>query len=378
MFPNAAMEIGQQPVWLMPLAFALFGACIGSFLNVVIYRLPRGMRVDEPRRSFCPTCHQAIPWYLNIPLLSWLMLRGRSACCHQRIPIRYWLVELATALLFAAIAWHFDTETILTQILLCLWSALMLAILCIDWEQMIVLARLTVMAALAGLLAAVLSPWLLMSVSYDATDGAMRSMAGALGGFLLFRLIGLLGRLFFGHRRESFPTPCIWELHQAADGEDIELVLNGKSRLWSELFLEQSNRVTLSGATLEGHLDAPGSLFFSPEGVELPDGRRLELADYESLRGTCTGLATRQEAMGSGDAWIALAIGSLCGWQGVVFSLVAGSFIGLLWALAARIRRGHPMPFGPCLILGALIWLFQGLPLLEAYESWCDSFSGLP
>ena len=80
----------------------LLGAGIGSFLNVVIYRLPLGMSLDNPRRSFCPSCKKQIPWYLNIPLLSWLMLRGKCANCKATISVRYFLVELLVSLLFYA------------------------------------------------------------------------------------------------------------------------------------------------------------------------------------------------------------------------------------------------------------------------------------
>ena len=59
----------------------MMGAGIGSFLNVVIYRLPLGISVNNPRRSFCPACKKQIPWYRNIPLLSWLQLRGKCAEC---------------------------------------------------------------------------------------------------------------------------------------------------------------------------------------------------------------------------------------------------------------------------------------------------------
>jgi leader peptidase (prepilin peptidase)/N-methyltransferase len=77
----------------------LLGAGIGSFLNVVIYRLPLDMGVNEPRRSFCPSCKKQIPWYRNIPLFSWLALRGKCADCGSVISVRYFLVELLVKLL---------------------------------------------------------------------------------------------------------------------------------------------------------------------------------------------------------------------------------------------------------------------------------------
>ena len=81
---------------------ALLGLAVGSFVNVVIYRVPRGQSVLRPR-SRCPRCESAIrPWH-NVPVVSWVALRGRCAGCRTRISIRYPLVELATAALFVAV-----------------------------------------------------------------------------------------------------------------------------------------------------------------------------------------------------------------------------------------------------------------------------------
>ncbi len=362
-------SLTAETPWLLPLCFALFGACIGSFLNVVIYRLPRGLSVNEPRRSFCPGCKAPIPWHLNLPIVSWLLLRGRSACCHQPISPRYWIVEVATTLLFALLSWNFSADDFLVQALICVWAAAMLATFCIDWEQMIVLPTVTGVATAAGLLTALLAPWLVAEGALDNLEGLLGGLVGAVGGFVLFRLVALAGRLLFGARQEDFPEDCEWSMKQA--GDDIELRLGDRRMLWSELFLENANRLTLRRATMEGRVDEPGDLRFSVDSVKLPNGESLALEDCDSLRGRCRGVVHRREAMGSGDAWIALAIGSLCGWQGVVFSLVAGSVIGILWALAARIGRGKPMPFGPSLIAGAFIWLFWGHRIEYAYLDWC-------
>ncbi len=359
--------------WLLPLCFALLGACIGSFLNVVIYRLPRGLSVQEPRRSFCPHCKAGIPWYLNLPLISWLMLRGKSACCGQRIAPRYFVAELTCACLFAWISWAFAAEDIVTQALICTWAACMLACFCIDWEHMVVLPSLTLIATAAGAAVAALSPWLVSGGALLAVDGLLWSSCGAIGGFLLFRMVALLGRLMFGRRRESFGMNLPWSLNQV--GDDLELRMGEQRLLWSELFMEEGNRLTLLGAAVNGQGDAVGDIRFSLDAALLPDGRCLELEHCDSLSGTCSGYALRREAMGSGDAWLALAIGALCGWQGVVFALVAGSLLGILWALIARIGRGQPMPFGPTLIAGAFIWLFYGQPLWYAYLDWAERFT---
>src|SRR5437762_9501085 len=77
----------------------VLGAVVCSFLNVCIYRLPADLSINRPRRSFCPACKQPILWHQNIPLISWLLLRGRCTKCGAKISFRYFAVELLTALL---------------------------------------------------------------------------------------------------------------------------------------------------------------------------------------------------------------------------------------------------------------------------------------
>jgi len=88
-------------------ASVVLGLALGSFLNVCIYRLPRGMSVLNPRWSACPNCKQPIAFYDNVPVLSWLLLRGRCRKCKAPISLRYLLIEVLTAALFLACSWHF-------------------------------------------------------------------------------------------------------------------------------------------------------------------------------------------------------------------------------------------------------------------------------
>ncbi len=82
----------------------VIGSCFGSFLNVVIYRLPRGINLSKPG-SHCPKCQHAIRWWHNIPVLGWLLLRGKCYDCRAPIPARYPIVELHVGIAWAGLAW---------------------------------------------------------------------------------------------------------------------------------------------------------------------------------------------------------------------------------------------------------------------------------
>ncbi len=111
----------------------LFGLAVGSFLNVVIHRVPRNESLVRPR-SHCPRCNSEIADRDNIPVLSWLILRGRCRVCRERISVRYPLVELATGLLFLGAAWRSGLSWSLGAY--ALWLAALLALALIDLEHM--------------------------------------------------------------------------------------------------------------------------------------------------------------------------------------------------------------------------------------------------
>lgn len=137
-----------MPVALLPAA-AAFGLIIGSFLNVVAYRLPRGESLATPG-SHCPSCDTPVRAYDNVPLLSWLALRGRCRGCAEPISRRYPLVEALTAALFAAVAVvHANDPTML--VLGIVLVAFLVPIALIDADHRIIPNRLTLPAAVAGL-----------------------------------------------------------------------------------------------------------------------------------------------------------------------------------------------------------------------------------
>jgi leader peptidase (prepilin peptidase)/N-methyltransferase len=131
------------------------GLAFGSFLNVCIYRLPRGLSVVTPR-SACPICKEPIAMYDNIPVVSWLLLRGR--CRHCKIPIspRYWMIELLTAFLFLACYWHFGLT--LSTIKYCAFSFLLLGLIFTDAETKLLPDKLTLTGLALGIAFSVMVP----------------------------------------------------------------------------------------------------------------------------------------------------------------------------------------------------------------------------
>jgi leader peptidase (prepilin peptidase) / N-methyltransferase len=110
---------------------ALFGIFVGSFLNVVVYRSPLGLSVSSPR-SFCPTCKRQLTWWENIPVASWVGLRGRCRTCHLPISPRYPMVEFATGVIFGLVTWAWH-GTVLSAAYCCL-AAAMVAVSLIEYD----------------------------------------------------------------------------------------------------------------------------------------------------------------------------------------------------------------------------------------------------
>jgi leader peptidase (prepilin peptidase)/N-methyltransferase len=136
-----------QTQWLV---FAgVFGAIIGSFLNVVIYRLPLGQSLVTPP-SRCPKCGYRLRWYDNIPIFGWLLLGGRCRECKNKISIQYPIVELITAVFFAIIVWVTPPGPLLVGRLLLL--CILIALFGIDLEHQILPNTITLPGIAAGLL----------------------------------------------------------------------------------------------------------------------------------------------------------------------------------------------------------------------------------
>ena len=145
------------PQWIAIAFMAVLGAMIGSFLNVVIHRLPREQSIVLPK-SACPACGAAIHFYDNIPILSFLILRGRCRSCRRPISPRYPAVEALSALLFALVTWRDGLSFALPFDIA--FAAAMLALVFIDSEHMILPNAITYPGILFALITRVAVPYL--------------------------------------------------------------------------------------------------------------------------------------------------------------------------------------------------------------------------
>ena len=189
---------------LSPLVLAVLGLCIGSFLNVVIHRIPLmlesgwrrdsaemlDVKIDEAPpltlskpRSRCPSCGHAIAWHENIPVLSYLRLRGRCSACKTPISLRYPFVEVFTGVLFAAVGWHFGATP--TALLWCAFCAVLVALAGIDWDTTLLPDNMTLPLLWAGLVASALG-WTIPLT--DALWGAVAGYLSLWSVYWLFKL----------------------------------------------------------------------------------------------------------------------------------------------------------------------------------------------
>ncbi|MBN2069748.1 MAG: prepilin peptidase [Opitutales bacterium] len=140
--------------WFYPVLVFCFGACVGSFLNVCIYRIPLEQSVVKPR-SHCMKCGKPIAWYDNIPILTWFILRGKARCCGAPFSVRYAMVELFTGLLFLSV-WL--TYAPLPALALMVFLSFMVAGSFIDLDHMIIPDRFTVGGFVVGVALSALVP----------------------------------------------------------------------------------------------------------------------------------------------------------------------------------------------------------------------------
>lgn len=213
MFPEHWDPFQQQIYLTFTLISVAWGACIGSFLNVCIFRIPRELSVVAPR-SFCPVCERPIPWYLNIPLFSYLLLRGRCHFCRMPFTARYLIVEALTALLFLlvwlqyplfGISIPFGLTPLTSPLLVPVYWVFIAGLIMgsfVDFEHLIIPDRVTLGGIITGWLLSALIPE--MHNTTSTWQSFQASVIGSGTGWFMLWGVAVAGRWIFKKEAMGF------------------------------------------------------------------------------------------------------------------------------------------------------------------------------
>jgi prepilin signal peptidase PulO-like enzyme (type II secretory pathway) len=353
---------------------ALFGLAIGSFLNVVIYRIPLGQSISLPA-SHCPQCQAKLRPYDNIPLLSYALLRGRCRHCQTPISWRYPAVELLTALLFAAIVWHTGAEWwALAQMV---FGAVMLALIFIDAQHQLLPDVLNYPAFLGVFLVnALYSGWRVAGLVQTAnfippqlTASTFSLGEAALYGGLIFALaapafllLDWLDALLFDR---YFEEPAQNEIGEA-DQSSEEPAISAAEIAQSEGREQMRQRVVIATLLLGVLLAAVwvGLLYRYASAHTLIYERAYRALLNASFGASVAAgaiwllralyfILRRTEGMGLGDVKMMAVIGGFLGWYAafgvLLYGSVIGAFAGIIIARYSKDGFNTALPFGVCL-----------------------------
>lgn len=343
----------------------VFGCIVGSFLNVCIHRMPREISIVSPP-SHCPHCKYAIPFYLNVPLLTWVVLRGKCKNCGAPISFRYFLVELLTGVAFLGCWLRFGNPdhplpSLPIAIIYSIFLAGLMVATFIDFEHFIIPDEITYGGMVAGFGLSFFVPAL--QGTGELGTAMARSAFGILVGAGIVYGILRLGKLMFGkHRVKLEPgTKIIFT--------ETALCLPDKEIPYEEIFYRQSDTILLKARRLElvDRCYADATIRLSPSVLTIGE-ETFNPADVGYMEAECEEIVVPREAMGLGDVKFMGAIGAFVGWQGAVFSLMMssliGAFVGVTLIACHRRQWSSRMPYGPYIALAAVVYLFAGARIL--------------
>lgn len=348
------------PFHFWSLVFFVFGSIVGSFLNVCIYRMPLGLSVVSPP-SHCPHCKYAIPFYLNIPLVTWLALRGRCKNCGAPISPRYFAVELLTGVAFLACWLAFGHVAPWLAVVYSIFLAGLIVATFVDFEHFIIPDEITLGGAVAGLILSMLIPAL--HGVHRWSEGAVMSLLGiAVGAGAVYAVLRL-GKLLFGRQKIKLGGDAKIIFTETA------LCLPDETIPYEEIFYRKTDAIVLTAKTVElvdrGYADVKVRL--SADRLKIGE-EEMDPATVAHLEAVCSEIVLPREAMGLGDVKFMAGIGAFLGWQGALFSLLASSFVGaivgVLLILLRKREWSSRMPYGPYIALAAVIWIFGGSRLV--------------
>ena len=346
----------RVPFHFWSLVFFSFGCIVGSFLNVCIYRMPRNESIISPP-SHCPFCGYAIPWFLNIPLFTWLYLRGKCANCAAPISIRYFLVELLTGLAFLGCWLNFGAQSALLALACCILLAGFIVATFIDFEHFIIPDEITIGGIVVGFVCSFFIPPLHHVTS--VSQALLKSFLGiAVGGGLIY-LILRGGKLLFGRQKIALAAEAkifFTETCLRLPDQDIP---------YEELFYRNSDAIILKARRVEmiDRCFAEADIRLTPLTLQIGESTfKTEETPY--LEATTSQITLPREAMGFGDVKFMAAIGAFLGWPAVIFALMVssmiGAVVGIVLILSRRREWSSRLPYGPYIALAATIWIFSG------------------
>jgi leader peptidase (prepilin peptidase)/N-methyltransferase len=376
------------PDWIWLVFIFAFGCCVGSFLNVVIYRLPRDQSLVKPP-SACPVCGRHIRFYDNIPLLSWLLLGRKCRYCKAPISARYFVIELLTGLVFAGLfVLHFRTDLrpgipsflqggwliYLVHIIL---LAAFIAASAIDLKLWVIPVSICWIVTAVGLIASavgvyIISPHIIRNYALlpSASAATASLAAGAAIGLAISMTIlitGLIKRSYESDRGdlpdyqpESKKPQCNHRLEICKEIAfllpiiicSLAAFLIVREITWWADFSQHPVIAGLLGS-LGGYFVGCGVVWAT------------------RIFGT---LGFGKEAMGLGDVHLMGAAGAVIGCSPVIVAFFIAPFFGLTWAgIQLFFKKVRQIPYGPFLSLGVLVvmilheWIFSRLLAIFYY-----------
>ncbi|WP_407569723.1 prepilin peptidase [Deinococcus altitudinis] len=377
------------PDVLITVFAAVLGLLIGSFSNVLIWRLPRHESVNFPP-SHCPNCDHALAPIDLVPVLSWAMLGGKCRYCKAPISPRYPIVELITGAGYALLSVVFPYSQVGASLLgLCLLFTLLLVASVIDQETYTIPDEISLPGAAIGLLFGLVNA---RSGAADTTGLPVfaEALRGMLLGAGLLIAIDLLGSWVIRRFRErAFPEFPLGYQQIALSllagawlgaGWGVGVgVLSAAANLLGRRTFRVPEWLTLGGTLLSlvltGTGAGPGLILMVQGALAAAGGMALLCGLYWWLSPLITKTPEDDSddydasAMGFGDVKLAALIGAFLGWEklivAVVFAVVAGAVLGVLQLLIFKENR---LKFGPYLAIGAVLALLFGSQLVQMYR----------
>jgi leader peptidase (prepilin peptidase) / N-methyltransferase len=314
----------------------VFGAMIGSFLNVCIVRMPKEESVVTPG-SHCGHCKKPVLWHDNIPLLSWLILGGQCRHCKTKFSIRYWLVELLTACIFVGFYYYYGLTPVLGPYLFMV-SCFIVATF-VDFSHRIIPDEISIGGMFAGIALSVLVPQL-HPVSFDGA-----AFSAFMAGLVVLICLGL---------RLIYPIFCkhLMEGQEPSDDKDVlylvlgSLVIVFAINFFAHQLPQQVTPYALSlSSALSGFIVGGGMIY---------------------AMGLFGDIVFKKESMGGGDVKLMAMVGAFLGWKLAILAFFLAPFFGAIFGIIEKIRtKDSTMPYGPFLVLGSLLSLFYGEPIIK-------------